>query len=98
MLRIWVWYVRRFSLAQEVSMSRSIFAAKFNSLVGVPPLTYLTRWRMWQASRLLAAGNLSVTETALRVGYESEAAFSRAFKRYFGHPPMDYRLGRVQTG
>src|SRR5262245_26443665 len=85
------------SLAQEVSMSRSIFAAKFNSLVGVPPLTYLTRWRLWQASQLLADGHLSVTETALRVGYESEAAFSRAFKRYFGHPPVDYRLGRVQA-
>jgi AraC-like DNA-binding protein len=84
------------SLAHEVAMSRSIFAAKFTSLVGAPPLTYLTRWRLWQASRLLADGNLSVVETALRVGYESEAAFSRAFKRHFGHPPLDYRLGRVQ--
>jgi AraC-like DNA-binding protein len=68
-----------------------------SSLVGEPPLTYLTRWRMWQASRLLAEGNLSVGETALRVGYESEAAFSKAFKRHFGQSPLAYRRGQVQT-
>ena len=84
------------ALAREVAMSRSIFAAKFSSLVGAPPLTYLTRWRLWQASRLLAEGNLSVGETALRVGYESEAAFSKAFKRHFGQPPLAYRRGQVQ--
>jgi AraC-like DNA-binding protein len=84
------------SLAREVAMSRSIFSAKFSSLVGEPPLTYLTRWRLWQASKLLADGNLSVSETALRVGYESEAAFSRAFKRHFGHSPVAYRRGHVQ--
>jgi len=85
------------SLAREVAMSRSIFAAKFSSLVGEPPLTYLTRWRLWQASKLLAEGNLSVGETALRVGYDSEAAFSRAFKRHFGHSPLTHRRGHVQT-
>ena len=85
------------SLAREVAMSRSIFAAKFNSLVGEPPLTYLTRSRLWQSSKLLADGNLSVGETALRVGYESEAAFSRAFKRHFGYSPLAYRRGHVQT-
>src|SRR5262250_2250654 len=73
-------------------MSRSIFAAKFSSLVGAPPLTYLTRWRLWQASRLLAEGNLSVGETALRVGYESEAAFSKAFKRHFGQSTIPAAL------
>src|SRR5262245_50550989 len=83
------------ALAREVAMSRSIFAAKFSSLVGAPPLTYLTRWRLWQASRLLAEGNLSVRETALRVGYESEAAFSKAFKRHFGQSPLAYRRGQV---
>src|SRR5262249_1369791 len=77
-------------LAREVAMSRSIFAAKFSSLVGAPPLTYLTRWRLWQASRLLAEGSLSVGETAERVGYESEAAFSKAFKRHFGQSPLAY--------
>jgi AraC-like DNA-binding protein len=85
------------SLAREVGMSRSIFAAKFSSLVGEPPLTYLTRWRLWQASRLLAEGNISVGEVALRVGYESEAAFSKAFKRHFGQSPLAYRRGQVQT-
>jgi AraC-like DNA-binding protein len=85
------------ALAREVAMSRSIFAAKFSSLVGEPPLTYLTRWRLWQASRLLAEGNLSVGETALRVGYESEAAFSKAFKRHFGQSPLAYRRGQVQA-
>ena len=82
------------ALAREVGMSRSIFAAKFNTLVGAPPLTYLTRWRLWQASMLLSEGNLSVGETALRVGYDSEAAFSKAFKRHFGQSPMAYRRGQ----
>jgi len=85
------------ALAHEVAMSRSIFAAKFSSLVGEPPLTYLTRWRLWQASRLLAEGDFSVGETALRVGYESEAAFSKAFKRYFGQSPLAYRRGQAKT-
>jgi AraC-like DNA-binding protein len=84
------------ALAREVAMSRSIFAAKFSSLVGAPPLTYVTRWKLWHASRLLAEENLSVGETALRVGYESEAAFSKAFKRHFGQPPLAYRRGQVQ--
>ena len=85
------------ALAHEVAMSRSIFAAKFSSLVGAPPLTYLTRWRLWHASRLLAEENLSVGETALRVGYDSEPAFSKAFKRHFGQPPLAYRRGQVQA-
>jgi AraC-like DNA-binding protein len=84
-------------LAHEVAMSRSLFAAKFSSLVGEPPLTYLTSWRMWQASRLLAEGNLLVGETALRVGYESEAAFSKAFKRHFGKSPLTYRREHAQN-
>ncbi|HMV48312.1 MAG TPA: AraC family transcriptional regulator [Blastocatellia bacterium] len=79
------------ALAHEVAMSRSLFASKFNALVGAPPLTYLTRWRLWQAARLLAEKQLSVGETALHVGYESEAAFSKAFKRQFGQPPLTYR-------
>src|SRR5262245_7856144 len=85
------------ALAHEVAMSRSIFAAKFSSLVGAPPLTYLTHWRLWHASRLLAEESLSVGETALRVGYESEAAFSKAFKRHFGQSPLAYRRGQVHT-
>src|SRR4030095_4856473 len=85
------------AIAHEVAMSRSIFAAKFSSMVGEPPLTYLTHWRLWQAARLLAEGHLSVGETALRVGYESEAAFSKAFKRQFGQSPLAYRREQVQT-
>jgi AraC-like DNA-binding protein len=85
------------ALAREVAMSRSIFAAKFTSLVGAPPLTYLTRWRLWHASRLLAEENLSVGETVLRIGYESEAAFSKAFKRHFGQPPFTYRREHVHA-
>ena len=85
------------AMAREVAMSRSIFAAKFSSLVGEPPLTHLTHWRLWQASRLLSEGNISVGETAIRVGYDSEAAFSKAFKRHFGQSPLAYRRAQAQT-
>jgi AraC-like DNA-binding protein len=85
------------ALAREVAMSRSIFAAKFTSLVGEPPLTHLTGWRLWQASRLLAEENLPVGEVALRVGYESEPAFSKAFKRHFGQSPLAYRQAQVKA-
>jgi AraC-like DNA-binding protein len=53
------------ALAREVAMSRSVFAARFSSLVGLQPLTYRTRWRLWHASRLLAEENLSVSETGV---------------------------------
>jgi AraC-like DNA-binding protein len=86
------------SLAHEVAMSRSLFATRFNSLVGAPPLTYLTRWRLRQAASLLVEERLSVGETALRVGYESEAAFSKAFKRQFGQSPLAYRRNQPRSG
>jgi AraC-like DNA-binding protein len=76
------------SLAQAVSMSRSPFAARFSALVGEPPLTYLTRWRMYLASSLLAGERLNVGEVAARIGYQSDAAFSKAFKRHFGYAPL----------
>jgi transcriptional regulator GlxA family with amidase domain len=76
------------SLAQAVSMSRSPFAARFSALVGEPPLTYLTRWRMYLASSLLASERLNVGEVAARIGYQSDAAFSKAFKRHFGYAPL----------
>src|SRR5262249_709978 len=82
------------ALAPKGAMSRSIFAAKFSSPGGEPPLTWLAGWRLWQASRLIVEGNLSVGETAQRVGYESEAAFSKAFKRHFGQSPLAYRRGQ----
>jgi AraC-like DNA-binding protein len=79
------------ALAREVAMSRSPFAARFTALVGEPPLAYLTRWRMHLAQSLLQSDSLSVSEVAGRVGYESAAAFSKAFKRRFGQAPGAYR-------
>jgi AraC-like DNA-binding protein len=77
-------------LSERVGLSRSPLSARFTALVGEPPLRYLTRWRMHVASQLLRRG-LTVREAAERVGYESEAAFSRTFKRYLGKAPVKYR-------
>jgi len=82
-------------LAERVGMSRSGFSARFSELVDEPPLTYLTRWRMATASRLLHTSAASVGEVATRVGYDAEAAFSKAFKRWNGIAPGAYRR-RVQ--
>ncbi len=79
------------ALAREVGMSRSSFAQRFLELVGDPPSRYLTRWRVHHAARLLQASQLSVAEAGARVGYDSEAAFSRAFKRFMGVPPGTFR-------
>ncbi|MGH9317548.1 MAG: AraC family transcriptional regulator [Thermoanaerobaculia bacterium] len=85
------------SLASRVAMSRSAFAARFAHLVEEPPLTYLTRWRMQRATRLLRTGQASVGEIARRVGYDAEAAFSKAFKRSIGVAPGAYRRTRAQA-
>lgn len=85
------------TLAQAVSMSRSPFAARFSALVGEPPMTYLTRWRMRMASSLLTSERLNVSEVAERIGYQSEAAFSKAFKRHFGHPPLTMKRAQATT-
>jgi AraC-like DNA-binding protein len=79
------------SLASEVGMSRSPFAARFAQLVEEPPLRYLTRWRMEKASRLLETSHAGLAAIAKRVGYDAEAAFSKAFKRYTGVSPGAYR-------
>src|SRR5262245_9461048 len=79
------------SLAARVAMSRSAFAARFSHLVGEPPLTYLTRWRIHRASRLLATSHLRVHEIAAKVGYETESAFHKAFKRATGVGPSAWR-------
>jgi AraC-like DNA-binding protein len=79
------------SLAEAVGMSRSRFAARFAALVGEPPLTYVSRWRLETAAALLQDGGLGLAEVAARVGYDSEAAFSKAFRRRFGTPPGAYR-------
>ena len=75
------------SLARQATMSRSAFAARFTELLGEPPLQYLTRWRMNLASTLLREPNRGLADVASQVGYQSEAAFSRAFKRHAGIPP-----------
>jgi AraC-like DNA-binding protein len=81
-------------LARETGMSRSALAGRFSELVGVPPMHYLAQWRMQLASNLLSSTSLRVTEVAERVGYASEAALSRAFKRWSGVAPAEWRRGR----
>ncbi len=74
-------------LAAVAGMSRSSFYTRFVDLVGVPPLRYHGRWRLTLARDMLRAGARRVGEVALTIGYESEAAFSRAYKLEFGHSP-----------
>ena len=68
-------------------MSRSAFAARFSDLVGEPPMRYVARWRMLVAHSWLQGDGATVGELALRLGYRSEAAFSRSFKRFIGVSP-----------
>jgi AraC-like DNA-binding protein len=75
------------SLAAELAMSRSAFAARFTELVGEPAMHYLTQWRMQVARTLLSEENATVADVAARLGYRSEAAFNRAFKRVVGVTP-----------
>jgi AraC-like DNA-binding protein len=75
------------SLAARAAMSRSAFAARFTALVGEPPMQYLARWRMQVAVTALKEERASIAELAGRLGYQSEAAFSRAFKRFIGVSP-----------
>ena len=77
-------------LAQHVGMSRSSFALRFKEMVGAAPMEYVTRWRMLLAGDRLLSGRESVSAIALSVGYQSESAFSTAFKRVLGCPPRDY--------
>jgi AraC-like DNA-binding protein len=79
------------SLAERVAMSRSAFSARFTSLMGKPPVEYLTEWRMQRARWLLRTTRAEMKEVASQVGYESPAAFSRAFLRWAGRAPGAYR-------
>ena len=72
------------ALADEAAMSRSAFSGRFTELVGEPVMLYVTRWRMHVAFELLRNGDTTVASTAAQVGYDSKAAFSRAFKRVTG--------------
>ena len=83
------------TLAHEAALSRSSFAERFTQFVGHPPMQYLTNWRMQLATNYLRNGTESVAAIANRVGYESEAAFSRAFKKVVGSPPSEWREQRV---
>ena len=84
-----VWTVE--SLAEAAGMSRSAFALRFKEKIGQSPLDYLTRWRMFRASHLLRRTDKPMIEVAGSVGYESEAAFNKAFKRVAGVAPGAYR-------
>jgi len=79
------------ALSKAAGASRSVLIERFTRFLGEPPLTYLARWRLQLAARLLRTSRKSVIEVALDVGYGSEAAFSRAFRREFGVPPAQYR-------
>jgi len=79
------------SLAAACGMSRSAFAVRFKELVGETPLEYLTSWRMQKATALLQKGDKKLFEVAKSVGYDSDAAFSKAFKRIVGITPRHYR-------
>jgi AraC-like DNA-binding protein len=84
------------SLAASAGMSRSAFAGRFKELLGQAPLEYVTEWRMQKAAQLLRHQGKKLFEIARSVGYESDAAFSKAFKRVLGATPGDYRHGSVQ--
>ena len=79
------------ALADIAATSRSMFSERFTSVVGMPPAQYLARWRMHLASAWLRNDRLTVAQVASRLGYESEASFSRAFKRSMGVPPSTLR-------
>src|SRR6478609_3496152 len=80
-------------LAKDVGMSRSMLAERFTHFVGIPPIQYLAQWRIQLAAGLLRSNNSGLAEIAERVGYGSEAALSRAFKRWVGVAPALYRRG-----
>jgi AraC-like DNA-binding protein len=79
------------TLAREVGISRAVLAERFRQYLGEPPLAYLTRWRLQLGARMLSSTSVSVAQIASKVGYNSEPAFNRAFKRSFGNPPARYR-------
>jgi AraC-like DNA-binding protein len=83
-------------LARAVNMSRSAFAERFTAIVGQPPMRYLTAWRMQRAARDLVESRRSIAQIAHGIGYESEAAFTRAFRREFGAPPAAWRREAAQ--
>jgi AraC-like DNA-binding protein len=84
-------------LSREVGLSRSALAERFTRLIGVAPMHYLAKWRMQVAAQELRNSSVSLPKVANTVGYESEAAFSRAFKKAFGMAPATWRRSQSQT-
>jgi AraC-like DNA-binding protein len=82
-------------LASEAAASRSALADRFAQIVGCPPIQYLTQWRMQIAAKRLADPGVKIAAVAHEVGYESEAAFSRAFKKFVGRSPSQWRTGSI---
>jgi AraC-like DNA-binding protein len=82
-------------LARAAGTSRSVLAERFAHLVGTSPIQYLTEWRMLLASNLLRRSNAPLTQIAEDVGYQTDAAFSRAFRREFGSPPATWRRSQL---
>jgi AraC-like DNA-binding protein len=78
-------------LAAETGISRAVLARRFTELVGEPAMSYVARWRMYLALSALEEEDVTVAELADRLGYRSEAAFSRAFKRIIGVAPASVR-------
>ena len=78
------------SLAERVGMSRSVFALRFRETVGVTPMEYLARWRMLLAADRLKNSNDGLSTIAQSLGYESESAFGKAFRRVMGRSPRQY--------
>lgn len=79
------------ALAHEVGSSRSVLAERFRHFLNEPPMTYLLRWRLQLGAGLLRTTNRSVSDIAAEVGYESEPAFNRSFRRQYGTPPARFR-------
>lgn len=84
-------------LAREVGLSRSAFGERFAALIGMPPIKYLTNWRMQVAAQKLRENRLSIAQIAYDIGYESEAAFTRAFRREMGAPPGAWRTQALEA-
>jgi AraC-like DNA-binding protein len=85
-------------LAAQAAVSRSLLDERFRLVLGRSPIRYLTEWRMHVAAELLVSTELGVAQVARRVGYESEEAFSRAFKRSLGSSPSTWRTTRRDAG
>ena len=79
------------SLARRVGVSRTVLAERFKHFLDQPPMQYLSHWRLRVAAHALSSSETPIKAIAGQTGYESEAAFSRAFKRHFGMPPADWR-------